>query len=87
MLVQGKPSRLTREISCEDASESTTPPLRVRDLADPADLADLALGYGTSRGDEELRAVIAAVPTCCADTTPLAFTLAIAELLLAHVNV
>jgi aspartate/methionine/tyrosine aminotransferase len=43
-----------------DLAESTSPPLRLRDLADPASLADLALDYGTSRGDADLRALIAA---------------------------
>ena len=32
-----------------DLAESTGPALRVRDLVDPASLADLPLGYGTSR--------------------------------------
>jgi aspartate/methionine/tyrosine aminotransferase len=43
-----------------DLGESTCPPLNVGDLVDPAELADVALGYGTSRGDAELRALIAA---------------------------
>ncbi len=43
-----------------DLAESTSPPLQVGDLTDPASLAGLSLGYGTSRGDEELRALIAA---------------------------
>jgi aspartate/methionine/tyrosine aminotransferase len=43
-----------------DLAESTCPPLNLGDLADPAALADLVLGYGTSRGDAELRALIAA---------------------------
>lgn len=42
-----------------DLAESTSRPLNLGDLADPAELADLALGYGTSRGDAELRALIA----------------------------
>ncbi len=42
-----------------DLAESTCPPLNIGDLADPAGLADVALGYGTSRGDAELRALIA----------------------------
>jgi aspartate/methionine/tyrosine aminotransferase len=41
-----------------DLAESTCPPLRLDEIADPAELADLALGYGTSRGDEELRELI-----------------------------
>jgi aspartate/methionine/tyrosine aminotransferase len=41
-----------------DLAESTGPALHVSDLADPAELARLPLGYGTSRGDEELRALI-----------------------------
>jgi aspartate/methionine/tyrosine aminotransferase len=46
-----------------DLAESTCPPLNLGDLADAAalaGLADIALGYGTSRGDAELRALIAA---------------------------
>lgn len=43
-----------------DLAESTGPALRVRDLVDPDRLADLPLGYGTSRGDAELRAMIGA---------------------------
>src|SRR5215468_4287719 len=42
-----------------DLGESTSPPLHLRDLVDAGTLADLALGYGTSRGDAELRALIA----------------------------
>jgi aspartate/methionine/tyrosine aminotransferase len=42
-----------------DLAESTCPPLRVGELADPAELADLRLGYGTIRGDDELRELIA----------------------------
>jgi aspartate/methionine/tyrosine aminotransferase len=40
-----------------DLAESTSPALRLRDLGG---LPDLTLGYGTSRGDEHLRALIAA---------------------------
>ena len=43
-----------------DLAESTGPALCVRDLVDPAALADLSLGYGTSRGDARLRALIGA---------------------------
>jgi aspartate/methionine/tyrosine aminotransferase len=43
-----------------DLSESTCPALRLGDLVNPADLADLRLSYGTSRGDVELRELIAA---------------------------
>lgn len=42
-----------------DLAESTAPPLRLGEIADPAVLADVALGYGTSRGDADLRALIA----------------------------
>lgn len=41
-----------------DLAESTCPPLRLGDLGDPTALTDLTLGYGTSRGDAELRALI-----------------------------
>ena len=51
---------LTDVPSRYDLAESTTsPPLRVAELADPAELAALTLGYGTTRGDEELRALLA----------------------------
>jgi hypothetical protein len=41
-----------------DLAESTCPPLRLGELGDAAALADLPLGYGTSRGDAELRRLI-----------------------------
>jgi aspartate/methionine/tyrosine aminotransferase len=40
--------------------ESYAPHLSVADILDPAEVAGLSLGYGTSAGDEELRALIAA---------------------------
>jgi aspartate/methionine/tyrosine aminotransferase len=43
-----------------DLAESTCPPLKIGNFADGAALADVALGYGTSHGDAELRALIAA---------------------------
>ena len=43
-----------------DLAESTCPPVRLGELGDPAELAGLPLGYGTSRGDDELRELIAA---------------------------
>jgi aspartate/methionine/tyrosine aminotransferase len=43
-----------------DLGESTSPSLRISDVVDPAVLADLSLDYGTSRGDVELRELIAA---------------------------
>jgi hypothetical protein len=43
-----------------DLAESTCPPLNLGDLADAATLAGLPLAYGTSHGDAELRALIAA---------------------------
>src|ERR1700745_436730 len=39
--------------------ESYAPPLSVADILDPAEVAGLSLGYGTSAGDGELRALIA----------------------------
>ncbi|OHV31360.1 aminotransferase [Pseudofrankia sp. EUN1h] len=42
-----------------DLGESTCPPLTVGELVDPAGLKDVVLGYGTSRGDDELRRLIA----------------------------
>jgi aspartate/methionine/tyrosine aminotransferase len=43
-----------------DLGESTSPPLSLGDLADATTLKDMTLGYGTSRGDADLRALIAA---------------------------
>lgn len=43
-----------------DLAESTCPALQLGDVVDAAALADLPLGYGTSRGDAGLRALIAA---------------------------
>jgi len=43
-----------------DLGESYAPHLLVADIIDPAELAGLSLGYGTSAGDAELRALIAA---------------------------
>jgi aspartate/methionine/tyrosine aminotransferase len=40
--------------------ESYAPHLSVADILDPAEVAGLSLGYGTSAGDEEPRALIAA---------------------------
>jgi len=42
-----------------DLAESTSPPLRLGDLVDPAELRDLSLSYGTSRGNDGLRALVA----------------------------
>src|SRR5262245_18727461 len=43
-----------------DLAESTCPSLRLGELADPAELAGLALDYGTTHGSAELRELIAA---------------------------
>lgn len=43
-----------------DLAKSTCPPVRLGEVASAATLADVALGYGTSRGDPDLRALIAA---------------------------
>lgn len=43
-----------------DLAESTCPPLRLDEIVDPAELAALPLGYGTSRGDDDLRQLIGA---------------------------
>jgi DNA-binding transcriptional MocR family regulator len=40
--------------------ESYAPHLTVADILDPAELADVSFGYGTSPGDTELRDLIAA---------------------------
>jgi aspartate/methionine/tyrosine aminotransferase len=50
-----------------DLGESTCPPVRLADLVDSATLNDLELGYGTSRGDADLRALIAADAGVTAD--------------------
>ena len=58
-----RPSPMTSLVDAPvryDLAESTGPALRVRELVDPAALADLSLGYGTSRGDAQLRALIGA---------------------------
>ncbi|WP_244223454.1 pyridoxal phosphate-dependent aminotransferase [Amycolatopsis circi] len=57
------PSALTALIDSPvryDLAESTCPPLSFSDLADPGDLAGMVLGYGTSRGEADLRELIAA---------------------------
>src|ERR1700712_3681623 len=56
----GPMSGLIDSVVRYDLAESTCPPLALGELADPTALAALSLGYGTSRGDEELRALIAA---------------------------
>jgi aspartate/methionine/tyrosine aminotransferase len=43
-----------------DLAESTTPAVRLDELADPAEVARLRLGYGTSQGEADLRGLIAA---------------------------
>jgi aspartate/methionine/tyrosine aminotransferase len=43
-----------------DLAESTSPPLTLGDLTDPVALTGMTLGYGTSRGETDLRALIAA---------------------------
>lgn len=50
-----------------DLGESTCPPVRLADLIDAATLGGLELGYGTSRGDADLRALIAADAGVAAD--------------------
>lgn len=50
-----------------DLGESTCPPVRLADLIDGATLGGLQLGYGTSRGDAELRELIAADAGVAAD--------------------
>jgi hypothetical protein len=52
-------STLTDAHSQYDLTESTCPALSVGDLADPAELAALTLDYATSRGDGELRTLLA----------------------------
>jgi len=41
--------------------ESYAPHLSVADILDPAEVAGLSLGYGTSAGDQGLRALVAGV--------------------------
>ncbi|GAA4998452.1 pyridoxal phosphate-dependent aminotransferase [Actinopolymorpha pittospori] len=43
-----------------DLAESTCPGLTLEELVDPRELAEVALGYGTSRGDLRLRDLVAA---------------------------
>ena len=42
-----------------DLGESTCPPLALADIADPSVLADLRLDYGTTRGGERVRSLVA----------------------------
>lgn len=51
---------LTDSSARYNLAESTCPSLSLGDLVDPAELADMVLEYGTSRGDAELRTLIAA---------------------------
>ncbi|MDT3443217.1 MULTISPECIES: pyridoxal phosphate-dependent aminotransferase [unclassified Pseudofrankia] len=50
-----------------DLGESTCPPLSLGELVEPAELKDVVLGYGTTRGDDELRGLIAADAGVSAD--------------------
>ncbi|HEX6353572.1 pyridoxal phosphate-dependent aminotransferase [Actinophytocola sp.] len=50
-----------------DLAESTSPPLTLGELAEPAELTDVVLGYGPIGGDAELRAMIAADTGVAAD--------------------
>jgi aspartate/methionine/tyrosine aminotransferase len=50
---------LVDESPLYNLGESYAPHLTVADILDPADLAGVSLGYGTSPGDAELRALIA----------------------------
>lgn len=50
-----------------DLGESTSPPLHVRDLADPTELAGLRLDYGPLSGGAELRELVAASTGVAAD--------------------
>jgi aspartate/methionine/tyrosine aminotransferase len=50
-----------------DLAESTCPSLTLGDLANATELSELALGYGTSRGDAELRGLIAECAGVSAD--------------------
>lgn len=50
-----------------DLAESTCAPLRLGEIADPEALAGVSLDYGTSGGDAELRALVAADSGLAAD--------------------
>ncbi|MBB2947421.1 hypothetical protein FB565_007189 [Actinoplanes lutulentus] len=50
-----------------DLAESTCPPVRLGDLAEPDELAAVPMGYGTTRGDLALRELIAARTGVTAD--------------------
>jgi aspartate/methionine/tyrosine aminotransferase len=67
-----------------DLAESTCPPLSLRDIADPTELADVPLGYGTSRGDTELRELIATDAGVHADQVLVTVGAIEAMFLLAH---
>jgi aspartate/methionine/tyrosine aminotransferase len=67
-----------------DLAESTCPPLRLEEIVDPGELAGLTLGYGTSRGDEELRELIGAEAGVRADQVLVTIGAMEALFLLAH---
>ncbi|WP_240670622.1 pyridoxal phosphate-dependent aminotransferase [Actinoplanes solisilvae] len=69
-----------------DLAESTSPPLNLGDLASPATLAAVPLGYGTSRGDAELRGLVAAASGVDASQVLLTVGAVEAMFLLAHVT-
>jgi aspartate/methionine/tyrosine aminotransferase len=62
------PMSTLTDVHCRyDLAESTCPSLTIGELADPAELAALSLDYGTSRGNAELRALLAEGTAVTAD--------------------
>jgi aspartate/methionine/tyrosine aminotransferase len=77
-------ARLVDEPVRYDLGESTVPSMRLSDLYDPSKLGDLHLGYGTSRGDADLRAAIAASTGARSDDVLITVGAAAAMFLLAQ---
>jgi aspartate/methionine/tyrosine aminotransferase len=69
-----------------DLAESTSPALAISDLVDPAELAGVRLGYGTTPGNEQLRQLIATEAGVDADQVLVTVGAIAALFLLAHVT-
>lgn len=69
-----------------DLAESTSPALAISDLIEPAELAGVRLGYGTTPGNEELRRLIASEASIDADQVVVTAGAITALFLLAQVT-
>jgi len=69
-----------------DLAESTSPPLDLGDIVDAGVLAKLPLGYGTSRGDADLRELVAADTGIRAEQVLVTVGAVEAMFLIAHVS-